>query len=457
MKTLTNAATLAACLALAACSFPASGQTACLHQKLLASDGVHDDHFGFGLAICGPALAVGAYGTMDHGYFTGAAYVFRHDGSEWVEQARVVAPDAAQSDYFGVSVAMSPGLLVVGASGAFPSDEPGKVHVFREYDGEWLHEFRLAGSQAGPSARFGRSVAVQGTRIVVGSPEDYYVADTGKAYVFEPDPQNPDEGWKEVAVLRASDGAGKDWFGQAVALSGDHIIVGAPQHGNGDAGAAYAFRRTPEGDWVEVAKFPAATGARAGSAVAISGGVAVMGRPGGTYGRADIYRYDGAAWNFEKFVNSGGNSFGWSVACEGDSVVVGGRSDWDYAGKHVARVYRYRTGDWVHTDALRTDWPPVSDFFSRTLAMSGNVVLVGAYSDGTDLFNQTGAAYVYGLNGCSYCPADFNSDGVLNSLDVLAFLSAYVAGDPAADFTRDGVVNTLDVLAFLSAWTFGCD
>ncbi|MCL4741153.1 MAG: PQQ-binding-like beta-propeller repeat protein [Phycisphaerales bacterium] len=54
------------------------------------------------------------------------------------------------------------------------------------------------------------------------------------------------------------------------------------------------------------------------------------------------------------------------------------------------------------------------------------------------------------------CPADFNGDGVVNTLDVLAFLNAFTSGDPSADFNGDTVVNTLDVLAFLNAFTQGC-
>jgi hypothetical protein len=54
------------------------------------------------------------------------------------------------------------------------------------------------------------------------------------------------------------------------------------------------------------------------------------------------------------------------------------------------------------------------------------------------------------------CPADFNADGAVNTLDVLSFLNAWSAGDPAADFNGDGAVNTLDVLAFLNAWSAGC-
>jgi|GEM_PF-2297641 len=56
-----------------------------------------------------------------------------------------------------------------------------------------------------------------------------------------------------------------------------------------------------------------------------------------------------------------------------------------------------------------------------------------------------------------WCIADFNRDGVVNTLDVLAFLNAYAAGDASADINRDGVINTLDVLAFLNAYTAGCE
>jgi hypothetical protein len=57
---------------------------------------------------------------------------------------------------------------------------------------------------------------------------------------------------------------------------------------------------------------------------------------------------------------------------------------------------------------------------------------------------------------CGPCPADFNSDGSVNTLDVLAFLNAWNAQDPEADFNGDGAVNTLDVLAFLNEWNGGC-
>ena len=54
------------------------------------------------------------------------------------------------------------------------------------------------------------------------------------------------------------------------------------------------------------------------------------------------------------------------------------------------------------------------------------------------------------------CLADFNDDGAVNTLDVLAFLNAWNAGDAGADCTGDGAVNTIDVLCFLNLWNAGC-
>lgn len=54
------------------------------------------------------------------------------------------------------------------------------------------------------------------------------------------------------------------------------------------------------------------------------------------------------------------------------------------------------------------------------------------------------------------CHADFNDDGVLDTLDVLLYLNAWAGGNSSADFNGDGTVNTLDFLAFLNAWVAGC-
>lgn len=69
-------------------------------------------------------------------------------------------------------------------------------------------------------------------------------------------------------------------------------------------------------------------------------------------------------------------------------------------------------------------------------------------------FSLTGGFWAADLG--EPCIGDFNHDGTVNTLDVLAFLNAWADGDPSADINGDGIVNTLDVLAFLNAWADGC-
>ncbi len=83
----------------------------------------------------------------------------------------------------------------------------------------------------------------------------------------------------------------------------------------------------------------------------------------------------------------------------------------------------------------------------------GTIVVGGfGYNPNTGVYN----ALLWTSMPGEPCPADFNGDGGVDTLDVLAFLNAWSAGDSTADFNHDGAINTLDVLAFLNAWSVGC-
>ncbi|MFG0259887.1 MAG: GC-type dockerin domain-anchored protein, partial [Phycisphaerales bacterium JB041] len=75
----------------------------------------------------------------------------------------------------------------------------------------------------------------------------------------------------------------------------------------------------------------------------------------------------------------------------------------------------------------------------------------------TTRFTSLGApGAVWAVAMDTNCPADFNGDGDVNTLDVLTFLNAWNAAEDTADFNQDGGIDTLDVLAFLNAWNTGC-
>ena len=94
---------------------------------------------------------------------------------------------------------------------------------------------------------------------------------------------------------------------------------------------------------------------------------------------------DGAAYD----------SFGWSVAISGDTMVVGAYQDDDkgvWSGS--AYVFTRDTSGWTQCAKLLASDGAVGDYFGRSVAISGDTVVVGAYSDG-DKGNNSGSAYIF--------------------------------------------------------------
>jgi hypothetical protein len=232
-------------------------------QKLQAGDGgTYYHYFGYSVAICGDIAVVGAPLDNANGADAGAVYVFRRDGVAWVEQAKLLASDAAPAgDYFGWSVDIDSDVIVVGADHDDPNGiSSGAAYVFRFNGCGWTQQDKLVASDGSAEDFFGSRVAVSGNTIVVGAPSDDPNGNSsGSAYVFRFNGLN----WVEQQKLIASDGAAGDSFGSSVdvvrdALGGT-ILVGAP--GNDANGAAYVFHYPLLGSvWIQEAKLLASDG-----------------------------------------------------------------------------------------------------------------------------------------------------------------------------------------------------
>ena len=191
----------------------------------------------------------------------------------------------ASKPYFGQSVAIAGEYALVGAPGESNKifGQPvGAVYVFQRQQGVWgTREIqKLWASDARKYAGFGTRLAVAGSYALVGAPDHDRGGSSahnyGAAYVFE----LVRGGWYEAARLQASDGTPLDYFGSAVALSGQEALVGASGHDG--KGAAYLFARQA-GTWTEVHRLTArhrTSGARFGAAVALAGNVVLIGAYG---------------------------------------------------------------------------------------------------------------------------------------------------------------------------------
>lgn len=230
-------------------------------------------------------------------------------------------------------------------------------------------------SQTGAS--FGGSVSVSGATMAVGSPQRDLPGDSGSVFIYERD-AGFGAPWGQVAEIKGSNDAAGDRFGQAVAIDGDFMVVGAPQdtvgvlppRNNPDAGMAYVFQRDPadRNAWIQVA---------------------VLSPP---------------------VVNSrGGDAFGAAVAIQGQTILVGAPNA-DLGGLTFSgRAFEFKLGaggpgDWSHTQTivgsenLAINQTTDGEYFGASLALDGDTAVIGAFGANKSYAPgnyDMGAAYVF--------------------------------------------------------------
>jgi nucleoside-specific outer membrane channel protein Tsx len=222
-------------------------------------------------------------------------------------------------------------------------------------------------------------------------------------------------GWIQQAELTASDGAINDTFGQAVALSGNILVIGAPLHtvgSNSQQGAAYVFVESG-GIWNEQAELTASNGKAGdgfGVSVAISGSTIVVGAmySNTQQGAAYVFVESGGTWSqqAELTASDGGSyqDFGFSVAVSGSTIVVGAYNHpvGSNSSQGAAYVFVQSGASWSQQAELTSSDGGFADGFGQSVAVSGSTALVGAprHEVGSN-YNQ-GAAYVFAENAGSW-------------------------------------------------------
>lgn len=290
---------------------------------------------------------------------SGAAYVYKWNGSNWVREAFIKAMNSESSDYFGWSTSLSGTLLAVGAY----TESSSQTTI----------------SYPGPDELS----------------DDNGASVSGAVYIYKWNGFN----WAQEAYIKAPNSEAFDYFGYSVSIDGDKLAVGAPFEDNDSTvivnggsitetgvaaskGAVYVFRRASSTDWQfesYIKGFNNFGGLGYGMSLALKGNTLVVGSPLDDYGHskiintatapgalgtndsgsAHVYHFDGTAWSHEAYINprfrTAGDKFGHAVSISGDSIVVGS---------------------------------PQED--------SGSTgIMAGTGEAGTDTFIDSGAAYVY--------------------------------------------------------------
>ncbi len=216
--------------------------------RLDPSDPVHHAQFGRSVGLAGDFAIVGAPHAEEQGSETGVVYLFERGGG-WVESQRLLATPWTLCGEFGRAVAIDGERLVVGAPGADGSGPgDGAAFVFRRGVQGWVQVAVLHGEPNPGPQRFGSSVAIRGETVVVGAPRAFGSAkESGRVYVFE----ESGGSWAVCQRLEDPDGGAHDAFGFAVSLGVDELAVGAPQADVGalDSGCVQMFDRSPSA-WI---------------------------------------------------------------------------------------------------------------------------------------------------------------------------------------------------------------
>jgi MYXO-CTERM domain-containing protein len=419
--------------------------TAAEEASLTASDRAAGDRLGVSVSLSADgqrAMAGAPTDDTSAGMDAGSARVFVRTATGWIEEAILVAFDAAPGEDFGGSVSLSADgsrALVGMRRDAGPGGNgAGSARVFVRSGTTWTEEATLRAFDGATNDQLGHSVSLSadGARALVGVPNDMVgeVRQAGSARVFV----RTGTTWVEEATLLPPLGAATDLFGSAVALSADGLraIVGAPNDdvaGASDAGSATVFVRTELGWVVEASLTAGAAGASLGHSVALSadGHRALVGAPFAAVdsvlfaGSARVFDRTAAGWTTAATLSASDGEpsagFGQSVALSGDGrrALVGMSRDDTPGGLNAgsARVFELTDSAWQEDVTLWAFDGAASDGFGESVALSsdGDVALVGSNQDDLAGNLDAGSARVFRVR-----PASANGAGCLDGANCLS-------------------------------------
>jgi hypothetical protein len=212
--------------------------------KLTPSDAGNEQYFGSSIAIHGNYAVIG---TEPIGITTGRAYIFVRDGNTWTEQAILLAPDGVLGDYFGIGVAITTDMVLIGARGkdVLPLTDIGCIYVFKRSGTNWNYSQKIFANATINSDHFGESLAVHDNYLVAGIPRRTYGGATGAgiAQVFFYNGTT----WTYQATLTPPSVNINSKFGNSVAIYNNRIAIGQPGltvSGNVNAGRFSLYLRT---------------------------------------------------------------------------------------------------------------------------------------------------------------------------------------------------------------------
>jgi FG-GAP repeat len=311
--------------------------------KILPGDPENEDEFGRSVSISGDYILIGNPEDDDMGPRSGSAYIFRWNGSTWIQNTKLVAPDGTSTAQFGCSVSISGEYALVGAfRDKAGGNQAGAAYIWRHSGGVWVYVDKLVPAVPEPNSEFGNAVVTDGNYAVISAHRAEHMGKgTGVIYIFERNGLN----WVEDAKLAADDLGDAAYYGNDANVLGNTLMVGAI----GEASA-------------------------------------------GSYtGAVYVYDHSGTSWDFkQKLMASdtiGDARFGRSIALWNTWALIGAETvDGVVTDTGAAYIFRLVAGTWTEQAKLEPSDPIPGQGFGFSVDMCPNYALIGSpfYSDSVD-------------------------------------------------------------------------
>jgi len=320
-----------------------------------ASDQQNLDRVGATVDISGDTAIVGSLG--DNGQ-RGAGYVFVRNGIAWTLQQKLVPTDGASQDGCA-AVAIEGDTAVLGCNGSDPGGvgSQGAVYIYVRTGTVWALQQKLTHAEGAGGDFLGGRVAISGDTVVATAAGDDVnnISNVGSVYVFVRNGTT----WTEQARLNGTGVGFASSFATDIDISGDTVVAGAEfiDIGSTNAGAAYVFIRTGT-TWTQEAR---------------------------------LLSPDPTTSDF----------FGSGVGISGDTIVVGERQDGTNQGAGFVFVRNGST--WTLQQKLTASDGAANDELGWSAAIENDTIVLGASADFVQTIN--GYAYVYTRTGTTWTQA----------------------------------------------------
>lgn len=336
--------------------------------------------YGESVAVGNGEVIVGEpMNTMTPGY----VYVYSKDSvGEWTEIQRLEASNSKNGDHFGRSLALAGNHLLVG------STTLETIYVFeKDKNGLWIESEKLQANEVNHGDYIGRLAAVDGDNVLIAS---WAHADArGAVYVFSRD--NVTGRWSQSAKLMGSDIHPNEVFGMSLAIEGNIALIGSPRK-NSNTGTVYVFRLNEMGEWKEQEKLKGAGTApnsRFGQSVALQNGQVLIGASTHQRGLGIVFTYsyknDSGEWlpgPTLKSFDSGepGTQFGASVHFGQNEVWLGAPGASGFEGRIYSVEYNDKN-EWINVKKILSSKLNEGDQFGANLAISDDIAVASAVED----------------------------------------------------------------------------